>query len=50
MKYCEVIRDLAQKDRGLDLVRRTVPLFTANRPGEIPLGSNSLGVVDTSVQ
>ena len=49
MKYCEVVRDLAQEAGDWIWYDKQFRYLRQTPPGEIPLGSNSLGVVDRSV-
>ena len=49
MKYCEVVRDLAQEAGDWIWYDKQFRYLRQTAPGEIPLGSNSLGVVDRSV-
>ena len=49
MKYCDVVRDLAQEAGDWIWYDKQFCCLRQTAPGEIPLGSNSLGVVDRSV-
>ena len=49
MRYCEVVRDLAQEAGDWIWYDKQFRYLRQTAPGEIPLGSNSLGVVDRSV-
>ena len=49
VKYCEIVRDLAQEAGDWIWYDKQFRYLRQTAPGEIPLGSNSLGVVDRSV-